>query len=214
MNIAQADIVFLRYTYTWYLLPNTAEMCCQNWLYRTCGTSLPRSATTLRRNSSSVTGKTTMCICLSIIRPKYPSLSWSTVSRVYPVAVCEAFALKLRVGIAKVSFGRRLILPLHVVVRRSILSANMSKRSEPTKNRASAVAPYIPALKDEVLRRVPIRAPPTSLLSKNWTPIAMHWNSFSGAVRRDDICFGSHCSAASDATSFGQPVATFNPRPI
>ena len=156
MNIAQADIVFLRYTYTWYLLPNTAEMCCQNWLYRTCGTSLPRSATTLRRNSSSVTGKTTMCICLSIIRPKYPSLSWSTVSRVYPVAVCETFALKLRVGIAKVSFGRRLILPLHVVVRRSILSANMSKRSEPTKNRASAVAPYIPALKDEVLRRVPI----------------------------------------------------------
>ncbi len=97
-----------------------------------------------------------MCICLSIIRPKYPSLSWSTVSRVYPVAVCEAFALKLRVGIAKVSFGRRLILPLHVVVRRSILSANMSKRSEPTKNRASAVAPYIPALKDEVLRRVPM----------------------------------------------------------
>ncbi len=158
MNIAQEDIVFLRYTYTWYLLPNTAEMCCQNWLYRTCGTSLPRSATTLRRNSSSVTGKTTMCICLSIIRPKYPSLSWSTVSRVYPVAVCEAFALKLRVGIAKVSFGRRLILPLHVVVRRSILSANMSKRSEPTKNRASAVAPYIPALKDEVLRRVPIIA--------------------------------------------------------
>ncbi len=156
MNTAQADIVFLRYTYTWYLLPNTAEMCCQNWLYRTCGTSLPRSATTLRRNSSSVTGKTTMCICLSIIRPKYPSLSWSTVSRVYPVAVCEAFALKLRVGIAKVSFGRRLILPLHVVVRRSILSANMSKRSEPTKNRASAVAPYIPALKDEVLRRVPV----------------------------------------------------------
>ena len=167
MNTAQADIVFLRYTYTWYLLPNTAEMCCQNWLYRTCGTSLPRSATTLRRNSSSVTGKTTMCICLSIIRPKYPSLSWSTVSRVYPVAVCEAFALKLRVGIAKVSFGRRLILPLHVVVRRSILSANMSKRSEPTKNRASAVAPYIPALKDEVLRRVPIRISrrPTHLFS-------------------------------------------------
>ena len=150
MNIAQADIVFLRYTYTWYLLPNTAEMCCQNWLYRTCGTSLPRSATTLRRNSSSVTGKTTMCICLSIIRPKYPSLSWSTVSRVYPVAVCEAFALKLRVGIAKVSFGRRLILPLHVVVRRSILSANMSKRSEPTKNRASAVAPYIPGQTHEI----------------------------------------------------------------
>ncbi len=201
MNIAQADIVFLRYTYTWYLLPNTAEMCCQNWLYRTCGTSLPRSATTLRRNSSSVTGKTTMCICLSIIRPKYPSLSWSTVSRVYPVAVCEAFALKLRVGIAKVSFGRRLILPLHVVVRRSILSANMSKRSEPTKNRASAVAPYIPALKDEVLRRVPIIDPKQifqtiwvkriALHIKEQITIIRHWHTGKAFARRErnDLAF-------------------------
>ena len=106
-HIDQADTVYLHFMCIWSLSQNTGVTCCRSQQSAILLRSSARSALTSMRNSSNATAKTTTFTCLSSIRRKYRSQSWSTASRASHRGGCVRIGLRFVAGTSKASSGRR-----------------------------------------------------------------------------------------------------------
>ncbi|MCY4287845.1 MAG: hypothetical protein OXC63_04570 [Aestuariivita sp.] len=97
--------------------------------------------------------KTTPSLCWSAIGQTSDAPNGSTACKAYPAGVDELSDLKSRDAIATAFGGHLPTLRPRVAEHPATSFANRSKINAPLKSGAKEFAPYIPALKDGVLRR-------------------------------------------------------------